>query len=316
MSKKLLSLTPQISNVMKSLSGAITLQIKSAGKVIDSQTKSFIKMTKSKKSKYGAKKLLKSKRDVDPESSMSRKKLQTSKSSKKGSLSDERRQKHRKIADESKNNFLMKKKILISSRVKKTVILSEEKLIEKSRIRSIRSIMNFLKTTRNLKKIGFAKVGLSDASCVIFQQEFDKMKMSNKINDLKIFKSSNEMKINDLQKSRVGDKDVNERINGKSISGGIPQVSIYQEIPEIITSIEESFQTKNMEKDIDLLIYKNIKFDGKLLSESNNEDSNHLDENNENDVKLTRKRDLEVIIYLNELSVQSSENLINILQLS
>ena len=304
---------------MKSFSGAITLQMKSAGKVIDSQTKSFIKMTKSKKSKkskYGSKKLLKSQRDVDSKSSMSRKKLQISSSSKNGSLSDERRQKHRKIADEPKNKLFMKKKILISPRVKKTVILTEEKLIEKSRIRSIRSILNFLKTARNLKKIGFAKVGLSDASCVTFQQEFDKMKMSNKISDLNILKSNNKIKINNLKNSRVGDKDVNERINRKTVSGGIPQVSIVQEIPEIITSIEESFQTKNMEKDIDLSIYKNIKFDGKLPSERNKEDSNHLDENNENDVKLTRKRDLEVIIYLNELSVQSSENLINILQLS
>ena len=307
---------------MKTVSGAITSQMKSAGKVIDSQKQNFIKMTKSEKTKYG-KKLVKSKQNVDSKSSTSRNKLKKINSSKIDASFDARRQKSKSISDGPKNKLPVKKKISTLSKVKKTVILTEEKSIEKSRIRTIQSILHFLKTARNLKKISLAKVGLSDASCVTFQQEFNKKEMSNKINDknkiksLNLKKSNNKTETNnDIKSNKIGEKDANGSINGRKNLDRTPQVFISQEIPEIITSIEDNFQPKKMEKDIDSSIYKDMKIREKELSEDSNDDFYNLDISNEKNINLVRKRNLEVIIYLNELSVQSGEDLINILQLS
>ena len=317
MKKRILSFTPQITNVMKTFSGAIKLKIESAGKIVDSQKDSFIKMTKTKKSKsYGGKKLLKSKIEE---------KIKISKTNKISKKTKDNKLNLNLIDRKSLKKGVGKKKILMVPTMTKNMILSEDKLLEKSRIRTIRSVLHTLRIARNLKKIVLVKVGLTDLSCILFKQEFDKKVIIDK--NIKNKSQKNDVTSREEKQSKNGivketdsrnkNEEINTNINeNENLFSKAPQIIISDEIPEIITSIDNILLDDEMDKDIDSLIYKHVHVQPKENIFKDFNDKKNDDNMNMDNINSIRKRKIQVLIYLNELSIQSTENLIELFQIS
>ena len=326
--KKLLSYQPQFSNAMKSVSGILSSHMQTASEMFD---------TNSSKRKYSLKidKITNEKSAKKGKGKLSARKMLGKKSSKKNSEITKRGMKkienlpsiNEKI--KTKENEIKSKKSSLSTPMIKDMILSEDKMIEKLRMKVIWGLFHTLKVARNLKKIGLIKVGLNDFNCVLLRKEFDKREKEkndekkNEIDNIIQNKSNIEIKSKELKKQIEVKKLKKSNENYKSLS---PQISIPSE-PELITNLENLSFTKQDEKDLDSSIYHHLRYDDvgdkkeiqfsstTIENESKNENEN---ENNSftSSIKQSRTREILITYSLNELSQKSFSDITEIVQYS
>jgi hypothetical protein len=328
--KKLLSYQPQFSNAMKSVSGILSSHMQTASEMFD---------TSSNKKKYSLKidKITNEKSAKKGKGKISVKKILVKKSSNKNSeITKKGKKKEMKNLPsinekiKTKENEIKSKKSSLSTPMIKDMILSEDKMIEKLRMKVIWGLLHTLKVARNLKKIGLMKVGLNDFNCVLLKKEFDKREKEKndekkkEIDNIIQNKSKIEVKSKELKKQIEVKKLKKSNENYKSLS---PQISIPSE-PELITNLENLSFTKQDEKDLDSSIYHHLRYDDVgdkkeiqfsstiIENESNNGNENENNSFTSSSLKQSRIREILITYSLNELSQKSLSDISEIVQYS
>lgn len=331
--KKLLSYSPVFSSAIKSISVAVSAQLQSVGDMLDTKKISSIELSKKKENK---KKNFKSKIAVKSKSNKKRKLLKKSVKDNSEPVIKEKILKKKienkkllkKTLSEAPSDFPVaekKSKRRLSTTITKDIILSEDKLLEKSRMKVVRGLLHALKMTRNLKKIGLVKVGLTDFSCLLLKKEFNRKQIVNKVTVEKVATNKNENPVIFANKMNAMRKKFEKNSSGSespkiSIS---PQMSIPSE-PELITNLDSiSFSSQN-EADIDSSIYRHLRPDERVSDDSLSQDDYRLateillEEVSDGGPSsgLSGRKSVVVAVSMNSLSPQSVLDLNEIVQLS
>lgn len=324
--KKLLSYQPQFTSAVKSVTGILSTHMQTASDMFDS--------TKMKK-KYGVKidritnnkieKIVigknpqnKLKKKLNKKVKEARKKVGKKEMKKISSINE--KVKRKEIETKSKKSNL-------STPMVKDMILSEDRIIEKLRMKVIYGLLHTLKVAKNLKKIGLIKVGLNDFNCVLLKKEFDKREKEKydekkkERENINLNKSNKDMKSSELKKQIELKKTQKNDENYKSFS---PQISIPSE-PELITNLENISFTKQDDIDLDSSIYHHLRFEDsagekkeiQFLSTNDENENEKVNTSFSSSLKQSQRIKETIITYsLNGLSQKSLTDLTEIVQYS
>lgn len=329
--KKLLSYSPVFSSAIKSISVAVSAQLQTVGGMLESKKSvSSIETSKGKKNKkiYSilkskviikknkkAKLLKKSSKSVDTVGA----KLLKKKIFKKKLL-----QKTEIKTTTDDGTAEKKSKRRLSTTITKNIILGEDKLLEKSRMKVVRGLLHAFKMARNLKKIGLVKVGLTDFSCLLLKKEFARKQIITKNTEEKGKVISNENPVifaNKMKAMRKKFERNSSELDSPKISLS-PQISIPSE-PELITNLDTASYSQN-EADIDSAIYRHLRPDERVQDDSLSQADYRLateilleevSDGNGTGSDIGR-RNIIVAVSLNSLSPQSVLDITEIVQLS
>ena len=366
--KKLLSYTPQIKNALTSFSTVLSSHMKTAGEMAGElleKKKNVIsvknmknskndKNNKNGKNKKTGKNIKTDKKNVKIDIS-TRKKMLGAKKGKKLDTSFDLNEEKKKI--KSKKILNKKKSIPVNgvensknskkskqmgksgmTVLTKNIILSEDKLFERSRLKVIRAVLHTVKMARNLKRISLVKVGLSDFSVALFRQELDKKEKMNMLGKNKGLvgergtsadSGGNEGKENEkkMRKNSIDKKLGKSNKNYKYSKNDLTNISLSPLVeiptaPELIMELNDGIES---EKDVDSTLYRHLRPD-KEENISENVENNKVSEeekikiivmeNTEEKKEIKEKRDIRVVTYLNEISVKSASDLTELFQLS
>jgi hypothetical protein len=330
--KKLLSYSPVFSSAMKSISVAVSAQLQTVGDMLD--TKKSMSGMELSKGKQNNKKKSKLKSKIISKSNTKKKNL--SKCSKNNLESVGKKILKKKIMKKKLSQKIepkttvddgmseKKSKRRLSTTITKNIILSEDKLLEKSRMKVVRGLLHALKMARNLKKIGLVKVGLTDFSCVLLKKEFARKQIITKNTEEKGKILSNENPIifaNKMKAMRKKFEKSSSALDSPKVSLS-PQMSIPSE-PELITNLDTASYSQN-EADIDSSIYRHLRPDERVNDDSLSQADYRLatemlleevSDGNGSASDLGR-RNIIVSVSMNSLSPQSVLDITEIVQLS
>ena len=328
--KQLLSYQPQFTNAVKSVTGILSTHMQTASDMFDT--------TKMKK-KYGLKinKIDKISNEKFEKKVIGKtsKKILKKKITKKITKTSGKKEGKKKMKNfTSINEKVKRKEIEIKSKksnlsvpMVKDLILSEDKIIEKLRMKVIYGLLHTLKVAKNLKKIGLIKVGLNDFNCVLLKKEFDKREKDKydekkkEMDNINLNKSNTDLKSLELKKQIELKKTQKKNENYKSFS---PQISIPLE-PELITNLENISFTKQDEKDLDSSIYHHLRFEDaagekkeiQFLTTKNENENEKVNTLFSSSLKQSpRFKEIVITYSLNGLSQKSLTDLTEIVQYS
>jgi hypothetical protein len=332
--KKLLSYSPVFSNAMKSISVAVSAHLQTVGEMLDTKKSMSMSGTELSKGKRNKTKISKLKTKIIPKSNKKRKLLKKStknniepvgkKILKKKIMKKKLSQKIDPKTTVDDGMSEKKSKRRLSTTITKNIILSEDKLLEKSRMKVVRGLLHALKMARNLKKIGLVKVGLTDFSCVLLKKEFARKQAITKNTEEKGKVISNENPIifaNKMKAMRKKFEKSSSGLDSPKVSLS-PQVSIPSE-PELITNLENASYSQN-EADIDSLIYRHLRPDERVQDDSLSQADYRLAtemlleevSGGSGSTSDLGKRNIIVAVSMNALSPQSVLDITEIVQLS
>jgi hypothetical protein len=326
--KKLLSYSPVFSSAMKSISVAVSAQLQTVGDMLDTKkSMSGMELSKGKQNNKKKSKMI-------PKSNTKRKLLKKSSKNnlesvgkkilKKKIMKKKLSQKNEpeKTVDDGMSEKKSKRRL--STTITKNIILSEDKLLEKSRMKVVRGLLHALKMARNLKKIGLVKVGLTDFSCVLLKKEFARKQIITKNTEEKGKIVSNENPIifaNKMKAMRKKFEKSSSALDSPKVSLS-PQMSIPSE-PELIMNLDTASYSQN-EADIDSSIYRHLRPDERVNDDSLSQADYRLateilleeiSDGNGSASDLGR-RNIIVSVSMNSLSPQSVLDITEIVQLS
>lgn len=343
--KKLLNYTPN----MKSLMGVVNGQLKIGQKLFEKNKKDFLlgmggvpgqknlKRNYEKKNKIkllkfnnkilgnkGLKRGKSSNKDNDVKIKV--KSIKTNKINK-YDTTNKNKNELKKSPIITKKSKILKNKSKLTSPIITTMIISEDKLIEKSRARVLNSLVHTISVATNLKKIKLAKTGFTNFSSVLLINIFKKKIMlskNKKLNDdsLIIEKEISVEIHDDISDNEKIDNFENSSTDVENIVPTSPYFKIPKE-PDLIISLENENKTNvSIDSSFQPFVSKII-LESNLSNPDDSNDNNSCNDDSDNNknvnlgrsndinnhkyknIELINKRNIIVDLSLNDMSESS-----------